>query len=261
MWNFPNCVGAIDGKHVVIQAPSRSGSSFFNYKGTHSIVLMAVCDAHYRFLLVDVGDSGRHSDGGVLSNSDFGKALLDGKIAFPGDCALPGTSQPTLPHAIVGDEAFPLRLNMLRPYPGRNLPEDKKVFNYRLRRARRTIENAFGILAARWRIFRRPIIAEAENVVTFTKATIALHNFLRVRESSTYCPAGFSDGEDADRNVMRGGWRDEVESSNGGMVGIGRSSSNMHTSNAAANRDAFREYFNSPQGSVSWQLTHVRRTS
>ena len=108
----------------------------------------------------------------------------------------------------------------MRPYPGRNLPEDKAVYNYRLSRARRTIENAFGILAARWRIFRRPIIAAPDNVVIFTKATIALHNFLRVRESSSYCPPGFTDSEDADRNLLRGGWRDEAGNT-GGMVTIG----------------------------------------
>ena len=76
-------------------------------------------------------------------------------------------------------------------------------------RARKIIENSFGILAARWRIFHWPIIAHADNVVLFTKATIALHNYLRTTESNVYWPPGFIDGEDGSGNYIPGGWRAE----------------------------------------------------
>ena len=76
------------------------------------------------------GEAGRHSDGGILANSEFGNALEDGSLNIPDPCPLPGTTQPSLPHVIVADEAFPLKMYMLCPYPGRQLPgNDTVVFN------------------------------------------------------------------------------------------------------------------------------------
>lgn len=101
---------------------------------------MAVCDAHYCFLIVDVGDNGWHSDGGVLAQSTFGQALESATLSLPSLRALPGTAIEA-PFVFVGDEAFPLRTNMLRPYPGTNLSDAEAIFNYCLSRVRRIIEH------------------------------------------------------------------------------------------------------------------------
>ena len=73
LWHFPNCLAAIDGKHVSIQCPIKGGSLYFNYKGFQSTVRLALIDAEYKFLAVDVGSYGKSSDGSVFSKSVIGE--------------------------------------------------------------------------------------------------------------------------------------------------------------------------------------------
>jgi hypothetical protein len=145
-WNFPNCIGVLDGKHVVTEVPPNSGSLFFNYKKTFSIALLALVDANYKFITVDVVAYGKNSDGGIFHNSTLGRALRNGNLNIPGDKELPGTDI-SMPHVIVGDEAFPLSKYLMPPYPGNQTKnnEAKKIFTYRLSRARRVSENSFGV--------------------------------------------------------------------------------------------------------------------
>lgn len=93
-WTLPNCIGAIDGKHVQIQAPKNSGSMFFNYLKHHSIVLLAICDAKKNFLYVDIGAYGGQSDGGVLQQSDFGKRLANLSLNLPAPALFPEMNSP-----------------------------------------------------------------------------------------------------------------------------------------------------------------------
>lgn len=229
-WNFPNCLGAIDGKHVVIQAPRKSGSMFWNYKGSHSIVLLAIVDAEYCFRMVDVGGYGRNSDGGTLSNSAFGEALRDGKLDLPEDQLIPGAEgRGEMPHVFVGDEAFPLRRNLLRPFPGKDLTRERRIFNYRLSRARLTVECAFGILASQWRIYRRLIAAGPKKVEACVKATCILHNYIRMTRNTNSIPLTSNSEEEA-----------------AGLLEAQRTGTN----NAA--RERYSAYFNN-EGAVPWQ--------
>nr|CAI5861403.1 unnamed protein product [Callosobruchus analis] len=185
-WNFPNCLGAIDGKHIVIQSPLHSGTEFYNYKGTFSVVLMAVVNANYEFTYVDIGCQGRISDGGVFRNTSFYDKLSKDQLMLPAA------------YIFVGDDAFALTTRMLKPYPGvYNKGTQERIFNYRLSRARRVVENVFGILSSIFRIFKKPIVLEPLRVTEITMTCVLLHNLLRKSRTSRsrYMPPESLDSE------------------------------------------------------------------
>lgn len=145
LWNFPHCVGSIDGKHIMIQSPINSGSEFYNYKKFFSIVLMAIVDANYCFTFIDCGCQGRLSDGEVFRNTQLYEKIEMGQLNLPPDESLDGTNQ-SVPYLFVGDDAFGLSATILKPFSG-TYPKGsmQRIFNYRLSRARRIVENVFGI--------------------------------------------------------------------------------------------------------------------
>lgn len=240
-WNFPNCVGAIDGKHVVLKSPGNSGSMFFNYKGTFSIVLLAVADANYRFVVIDVGGYGKQSDGGTLATSQFGIRFNKGELDLPPPRAL-NSSLEKLPHVFLADAAFPLTKNMMRPYPGKKLGPAERVFNYRLSRARRCVENAFSILANRFRIFHRTMDQRPQTAERIVKATCILHNMLRTAASSC-------GGLTNDVDVLDATQEDDASAALQPLKATKSRASNE----AFKIRDNLRDYCMSSTGQVPWQ--------
>ncbi|KAM3938555.1 uncharacterized protein RB166_014406 [Leptodactylus fuscus] len=233
--NFPNCIGAVDGKHIRVQKPLHSGSLYFSYKKYFSVVLMAVADATYRFLAIDVGSYDSTGDSRSLLTSVLGRRVLLDQVILPPPRPLPGTTHPA-PFVMVADEAFPLTENLLRPYPRRGLDAQKKVFNMRLSRAQRFVECTFGIMVSKWRVFTSALQLDPETVDVALKAACVLHNFVR-------------DYDSPDIEV-------EPQADLGDPLFTSRSYGRA-ANPAVQVRDAFADYFMSPEGAVPWQFSRL----
>jgi len=245
-WNFPHCVGAIDGKHVAVKKPKKSGSRFFNHKGFFSVVLLAVVDGDYKFIWVSVGAEGSCSDAGIFNRSSLAPALQDGTLGLPEADYLPNDDV-DIPYFLVGDDAFALRPYMMKPYPQYRLTKEERIFNYRLSRARRVSENAFGIMACRFRCLLTTLQTGPLISRTITKCCVVLHNVLRSK-----CPQLQNrdlDQEDDNGNLVPGAWRDVGHMAE--MEAAARAS--RATRDGKRQRIYLKNYLSSPAGSVPWQ--------
>nr|CAH7734312.1 unnamed protein product [Callosobruchus chinensis] len=154
---------------------------------------MAIANSEYEIIYC-FGSNGRISDGGVLNNTKFYEKLKSGNLKIPKPEKLHHSGL-TLPSVFVGYEAFSLGEHLLKPFPQRNLSKAKAIYNYRLSRARRIIENVFGILAARFRIFHTAINVNLETIEKIVMACYVLHIFLRSKCPNDYTPTEHLDHE------------------------------------------------------------------
>jgi hypothetical protein len=141
---------------------------------------LVLVDANYKFNIIDAGGYDKSSDGGLFTRSILGKSLEANTLNIPNSKPPPNSEEP-LPFVIVGDEAFPLKKYLLRPYPGVSVRNDKskQIYNYRKSRAPRIVENAFGIPTRNFRLFYGRIQLSPENADKVVLAACVLHSYLR----------------------------------------------------------------------------------
>lgn len=173
IWNFPNCIGAVNGKPVRIICPAHSGSMFYNYKKIFTIVLQGLVDGDYKFINVEVGGYGKQSDGGTFWSSALFLYLSDGRLKHPDACALPN-SEIIVPCVIISDEAYPLLPNLLKPYGRQQIDAGKGHFNARQSR----LECALGIIYFKWRILGTAIQTSVDVADDIVKYICLLNNII-----------------------------------------------------------------------------------
>ncbi len=210
-------------------------------------------DDDYNFIYVDVGAEGKAADGGIWRQTSLSQHLESprNKLNVPLPCHLP-TFPGELPYFLAADSAFALSSSVQKPYPNIGLTRSRRVYNYRLCRARRIVENAFGILATRFRIFRRTLEISPQNVDKVVLASVTLHNFLRQKCGKQYIGPVLIDHENPEHNYIPGRWRDDFN-----MPPLAAAAARNADAYSKQGREILREYFLTDAGELPWQYDRI----
>lgn len=163
---FPGVIGALDGTHISIKAPTENPQSYINRKGYYSLQLQAVCDSDMKFLNCFCGYAGSCHDARVLRNSDlwnYGLEVCNG-------------------NHIIADGAYPLGRWLMTPYRDNgHLSQEQKHFNYLLSDNRVVIERALGLLKGRFRRLHHLDVLSIQTAVKIIMCTCILHNICLIQ--------------------------------------------------------------------------------
>ncbi|XP_044184341.1 protein ALP1-like [Acropora millepora] len=184
---FPCSWAVTDGCHIPLKRPVgglQANKEYHNFKNFYSIVLMGMVDARHRFVWASCGFPENSHDSIIIFQSTnlwseitYGQTIPDIGKDVEGD---------NVPPLILGDSAFPFRSWLMKPYTSAVLTPSQKYYNYRLSRARMSIEEAYGELKDRWRVLQRKCESAQEEVRDNTLACIVLHNIC-IERGETLC--------------------------------------------------------------------------
>ena len=204
----------------------------YNYKQFFFIVLQGVADYESRFIFIDIGAYGKQSDGGTFSASTLYHFLED----FEFTLRKPASFGSEMPFVVLGYEAYPLKTYLMKPFARKYLSCEERVFNYRLSRARRCVECAFGILTAKWRLLNKAIETNVNKAARIVRCICLLHNIIIDLEGTTHDPSVLQETL-------------QIHGSHQARTNIsGRLS--WSSKEAIDVRNAFKAYFNGPTAAI-----------
>ena len=153
-----------------------------------SVVSQGVADSGSRFIFIDKGAFGKQSDGGTFSGFTLYHFREDSESTLPKPANFEGSGT-EMPFVILGDEANPLRKYLMKPFARKDMSCEERVFNYRLWRARRCVECAFGILTAKWRLLNKAIETNVNKTEIIVRCICLLHNIIIDTDGTAHDPS------------------------------------------------------------------------
>ena len=176
---IPQVVGAIDGTHIEIMAPSTdSKADYYSRKQRYTINTQAIVGSNLIFLDVATGFPGSVHDARILRSSQVYAKSEAGEILIKPEKVINNENFRPL---LLGDGAYPQTSWLIKPYANNiRLTHTQKKFNKELSSARVTVERGFGLLKGRWRCLLKRLDNDIENVTSIIISCFILHNILQI---------------------------------------------------------------------------------